>query len=127
MAERIEGTERVTVGADKGYDTKEFVSEMREMNVTPHVSQNTNRPGGSAIDGRTTRHAGYQVSQRKRKRIEEVFGWLKTVGMLRKTRHRGLQSRVGVHLHGGGLQSGADAESDVAGSSVRISPGRAAF
>jgi transposase len=90
MAERIEGEERVTVGADKGYDTRGFVREMRERNVTPHVSQNTNRSGGSAIDERTTRHAGYQVSQRKRKRIEEVFGWLKTVGMLRKTRHRGV-------------------------------------
>jgi hypothetical protein len=90
MAERIEGDQRVTVGADKGYDTRGFVREMRERNVTPHVSQNTNRPGGSAIDGRTTRHAGYQVSQRTRKRIEEVFGWLKTVGMLRKTRQRGV-------------------------------------
>jgi transposase len=90
MAGRIAGKERVTVGADKGYDTQEFVQEMRERNVTPHVSQNTNRKGGSAIDGRTTRHAGYPVSQRKRKRIEEVFGWLKTVGMLRKTRHRGV-------------------------------------
>ena len=90
MAERIEGDKRVTVGADKGYDTRGFVREMRERNVTPHVSQNTNRSGGSAIDGRTTRHAGYQASQRKRKRIEEVFGWLKTVGMLRKTRHRGI-------------------------------------
>jgi transposase len=90
MAERIEGDHRVTLGADKGYDTRGFVGEMRDLNVTPHVSQNTNRPGGSALDGRTTRHAGYQVSQRKRKRIEEVFGWLKTVGMLRKTRHRGV-------------------------------------
>jgi hypothetical protein len=90
MAERIEGEKRVTVGADKGYDTRGFVREMRERNVTPHVSENTLRSGGSAIDGRTTRHAGYQVSQRKRKRIEEVFGWLKTVGMLRKTRHRGI-------------------------------------
>jgi Transposase DDE domain len=87
MAERIDGAKRVTIAADKGYDTKEFVGEMRGMNVTPHVSQNHNRPGGSAIDQRTTRHAGYQVSQRKRKRIEEVFGWLKKVGMLRKTRH----------------------------------------
>jgi hypothetical protein len=60
------------------------------MNVTPHVAQNDKRPGGSAIDKRTTRHAGYGISQKKRKRIEEVFGWLKTVGMLRKTRHRGL-------------------------------------
>ena len=92
MAERVEGTERITLAADKGYDTKDFVSEMRGMNVTPHVSQNTKRAGGSAIDGRTTRHAGYQVSQRKRKRIEEVFGWIKTVGTLRKTRHRGLET-----------------------------------
>jgi len=92
MAERVEGTERITVGADKAYDTKDLVSEMRGMNVTPHVSQNTKRPGGSAIDGRTTRHEGYRVSQRKRKRIEEVFGWMKTVGTLRKTRHRGLQT-----------------------------------
>ena len=60
MAERIEGEKRVTVGADKGYDTRGFVRDMRERNVTPHVSENTHRPGGSAIDGRTTRHAGYQ-------------------------------------------------------------------
>jgi transposase len=92
MAERVDGTERITVAADKAYDTKDFVSEMRGMNVTPHVSQNIKRPGGSAIDGRTTRHEGYQVSQRKRKRIEEVFGWIKTVGTLRKTRHRGLET-----------------------------------
>ena len=78
------------MGADKGYDTYGFVKEMRGRKVTPHVSQNTNRAGGSAIDGRTTRHRGYQLSQRKRKRIEEIFGWLKTVGMLRKTRHRGV-------------------------------------
>ena len=90
MAERIEGGKRVTVAADKGYDAKEFVQEIRGMNVTPHVAQNDKRRGGSAIDGRTTRHAGYKVSQVKRKRIEEVFGWLKTVGMLRKTRHRGV-------------------------------------
>src|ERR1700690_1655618 len=79
MAERIDGEQKVTVGADKGYDTRGFVRAMRERSVTPHVSQNTNRSGGSAIDGRTTRHAGYPVSQRKRKRIEEVFGWLKAV------------------------------------------------
>lgn len=90
MAERLEGTERVTLAGDKGYDTKDFVKEMRGMNVTPHVAQNVKRPGGSAIDGRTTRHAGYAISQRKRKRIEEVFGWMKTVGMLRKSRHRGV-------------------------------------
>ena len=92
MAERVNGTKRITVGADKAYDTKDFVSEMRGMNVTPHVAQNTKRPGGSSIDGRTTRHEGYQVSQRIRKRIEEVFGWMKTVGTLRKTRHRGLET-----------------------------------
>ena len=90
MAERIDGNDRITVAGDKGYDTKEFVREMRGMNVTPHVAQNHNRPGGSAVDGRTTRHTGYQISQQKRKRVEEVFGWMKTVGMLRKTRHRGV-------------------------------------
>jgi transposase len=90
MAERIEGCDRVTVAGDKGYDTKEFVRELRGMNITPHVAQNQNRPGGSAVDDRTTRHVGYKVSQQKRKRVEEVFGWMKTVGMLRKTRHRGV-------------------------------------
>jgi transposase len=90
MTEALPGTKRVTVAGDKGYDTKDFVQEMRGMNATPHVAQNTKRAGGSAIDGRTTRHAGYKISQQKRKRIEEVFGWLKTVGMMRKTRHRGL-------------------------------------
>ena len=90
LAERIEGTQRVTVAADKAYDTKDFVAVMRDLKVPPHVTQNQKRPGGSAIDRRTTRHAGYQLSQRKRKRIEEVFGWMKTVGLLRKTRHRGV-------------------------------------
>ena len=90
MAERIEGDGRVTLAGDKGYDTKDFVKEMRHLNVTPHVAQNEGRRGGSAIDDRTTRHAGYKISQQKRKCIEEVFGWLKTVGALRKTRHRGV-------------------------------------
>lgn len=90
MVERIPHPERVTVAADKAYDTKQFVSEMRQMKATPHVAQNEKRPGGSAIDQRTTRHAGYQVSQRARKRIEESFGWLKTVGLLARTRHRGV-------------------------------------
>jgi len=89
-AERVEGTDRVTLAADKGYDTKDFVAECRNMSVTPHVAQNEKRPGGSAIDGRTTRHAGYAVSQRKRKRIEECFGWLKTIALMRKVRHRGI-------------------------------------
>ncbi len=77
-----------TLGADKGYDTRGFVEALRSLGVTPHVAQNTSNRS-SAIDGRTTRHAGYLVSQRKRKLIEEVFGWLKTVGLMRKLRHRG--------------------------------------
>ena len=84
---------RVTLGGDKAYDTRDFVAELRELQVTPHVAQNQkNRT--SAIDGRTTRHPGYGLSQRKRKRVEEVFGWIKTVGLMRQTRHRGLK-RVG--------------------------------
>ena len=90
MIEQIPAGQRVTVGADKGYDTKEFVAECRQMNVTPHVAQNTKRCGGSAIDARTTRRVGYQLSQQKRKRIEECFGWLKTIALLRKQRHRGI-------------------------------------
>ena len=89
MIEAIPGEDRVTVGADKGYDTRDFVAEARNMNVTPHVAQNT-KGRKSAIDGRTTRHPGYAVSQQKRKRVEEIFGWMKTVGGLRKLRHRGL-------------------------------------
>ena len=90
MLEQIPGGDRVTVGADKGYDTKDFVAECRNLNVTPHVAQNTNRPGGSALDGRTTGHGGYAISQKKRKRIEESFGWLKTIALMRKVRHRGI-------------------------------------
>jgi len=81
---------RVTLGGDKAYDTKDFVADLRACQVTPHVAQNNTRHR-SAIDERTTRHSGYEISQRKRKRVEEIFGWLKTVGLLRKTRHRGLQ------------------------------------
>jgi transposase len=77
-----------TLGADKSYDTQAFVEALRSLGVTPHVAQNTSNRS-SAIDGRTTRHAGYLVSQQKRKLIEEVFGWLKTVGLMRKLRHRG--------------------------------------
>lgn len=84
------GKRRITVGADKNYDTKGFVNAARELQVTPHVAQNTGRNGGSAIDGRTTRHSGYAVSQKFRKRIEEVFGWLKTTGQFRQTRYRGV-------------------------------------
>jgi transposase len=90
MLEQIAGTQPVTVGGDKGFDTQDFVKECRHMRVTPHVAQNVGRRGGSAIDGRTTRHTGYALSQRKRKRIEECFGWLKTIALLRKVHHRGV-------------------------------------
>jgi hypothetical protein len=85
--------QRVTLGADKAYDSRDFVAALRLLQVTPHVAQNTSNRS-SAIDRRTTRHAGYDVSQAKRKRIEEIFGWLKTIGLLRQTRHRG-RRRVG--------------------------------
>jgi transposase len=88
MIAELPDTGRITLGGDKHYDTQDFVALLRELEVTPHVAQNdTNRR--SAIDGRTTHHPGYAVSQQKRKRIEEIFGWLKTVGGLRKLRHRG--------------------------------------
>ena len=90
MLEQIAGTQPLTVGGDKGFDTRDFVKECRHMRVTPHVAQNLERRGGSAIDGRTTRHPGYAISQNKRKRIEECFGWLKTIALLRKVRHRGV-------------------------------------
>lgn len=88
------GGRGVTLGADKAYDTRGFVAAMRAEGVTPHVAQNTKRTGGSAIDERTTRHAGYQISQQKRKLIEEGFGWMKTVGLFAQTKHRGVE-RVG--------------------------------
>jgi transposase len=90
MLEQVPGDGRITVGGDKGFDTQEFVGECRKMNVTPHVAQNDGRQGGSAVDARTTRHASYAVSQKKRKRIEECFGWLKDIALLRKLKHRGL-------------------------------------
>jgi transposase len=90
MIGSMAGQEPITVGGDKGYDTKDFVAQSRQMNATPHVAQN-NKGRKSAIDGRTTRHPGYAISQTKRKRVEEVFGWMKTVGGMRKLRHRGLE------------------------------------
>jgi transposase len=86
MVQEIPGWQRVTLGADKGYDRKELVQELRDHRVTAHFA----RKQTSIIDQRTTRHRGYAISQRKRKRVEEIFGWLKTVGGLRKTRHRGV-------------------------------------
>jgi transposase len=93
MVGQHSGGQRITIGADKAYDTTDFVAEMRRQGVTPHVGQN-NKNRRSAIDGRTTRHRGYTVSLRIRKRIEEVFGWMKTVGGQRKTRFCGT-ARVG--------------------------------
>lgn len=91
MLEKLPGRQSITVSGDKGFDTRDFVKECRTLWVTPHVAQNHERRGGSAIDARTTRHAGYAVSQRKRKRIEECFGWLKTIALMRKVRHRGVR------------------------------------
>ena len=85
---RADRPRAVTLGGDKGFDAAEFVMELREINVTPHIAQNLSRT--SAIDGRTTRHPGYAVSQRIRKRIEESFGWIKTVAGMRKTKYRGV-------------------------------------
>jgi transposase len=87
MLEGVPVSRRVTVGADKGYDTQDFVSMCRRMNITPHVA----RRQTSKLDGRTTRHAGYQASQRIRKRVEEIFGWVKTVGGGRKLRYKGVE------------------------------------
>jgi transposase len=87
MVEQIPGWRRITLGADKGYDTKALVQAMREHRATPHFA----RKQTSTIDERTTRHPGYALSQRKRKRVEEIFGWVKTVGGLHKTRHRGAE------------------------------------
>ena len=88
MVEEIVRSKRATLGGDKNYDTAEHVQQLRELGVTPHVAQKARY---SAIDGRTTRHEGYQVSQKVRKRVEEIFGWMKTVGLMRKLRHRGVE------------------------------------
>jgi len=88
MVEDVPGRHRITVAADKGYDTHDFVAGLRAMHVTPHVAQHTTRRR-SAIDARTTRHDGYAISQQKRKLVEQGFGWMKTIGGLRKLRHRG--------------------------------------
>ena len=89
MAEAIPGGKRVTLGGDKNYDTQEFVRELRGMNITPRVAQNDTYRS-SAIDQRTARHPSYEVSQQKRKRVEQSFGWMKMVGMLRKVKLRGM-------------------------------------
>jgi transposase len=93
MLRRAKRRRRATVGGDKGFDQRAFVEGVRAQGITPHVAQNTSGRS-SRIDDRTTRHAGYAISQQKRKLIEQPFGWMKTVGLLRKTRHRG-RRRVG--------------------------------
>jgi transposase len=94
----LPGSRRITLGADKGYDTAEFVAACRALKVTPHIARNEGRAGGSALDPRTARHPGHAVSQRVRKRVEEIFGWMKTVGGLRRTRYRGLD-RTQLHAY----------------------------
>jgi IS5 family transposase len=89
MLERLGGTARITVGADRGYDTADFVEDCRGLGVSPHVAQHTNRRR-SAVDQRTTRHPGYSASQRVRKRIESIFGWMKTTAGFARTRVRGI-------------------------------------
>lgn len=90
MVEQVAGRRPVTLGGDKNYDTRDFVQSLRSLKVTPHVAANTERRGGSAIDARTTRHSGYNVSLKFRKRIEEAFGWMKTIGNIRKIKYRGV-------------------------------------
>ena len=91
MLDTVPGKKRKTLAADKGYDTRDFIAGCRQRGVTPHVASHTTRWGGSAIDGRTTRHASYAASQVVRKRIEEHFGWGKTIGRIRQTVYRGLK------------------------------------
>jgi IS5 family transposase len=88
----------VTLAVDKSYDTRDLVASCRRLEITPHVAQNRARPGGPALDARTTRHPGYALSQWVRKRVEEAFGWMKTLRGLRKTRYRG-RARVQMHAY----------------------------
>jgi transposase len=97
MLDTLPGKHPRTIAADKAYDTRDFIDACRQRRVTPHVAANDTRIGGSAIDGRTTRHSGYAVSQTIRKRIEEHFGWGKTIGRIRQTLYRGLR-RVDQHF-----------------------------
>ena len=91
MSSKIPRNQPVTLGGDKNYDTRDFVDTLREMKITPHVPQN-NTYRSSAIDGRTTRHKGYEISQQKRKRVEQSFGWMKMIGLLRKVKLRGIRN-----------------------------------
>lgn len=89
LAEHVSKERTTTVGADAGYDTADFVAGCRAINVTPHIAQTRDTRRRSAVDQRTTRHAGYLISQRKRKIVEEIFGWMKTIGGFRRTRFKG--------------------------------------
>ena len=95
MARSIRGAHQKTLGADKGYDTRDFMADLRMSGITPHVAQNTSRSGGSAIDGRTARHQGYGQSINARKRIEQVFGWIKQAAGVRQIKARG-RAKVGA-------------------------------
>ena len=99
LDEHLGSRDGVTLGADAGYDTADFIEGCRDRGVTPHIAQTRDKRRRSAVDGRTTRHQGYAVSQRIRKRVEEIFGWAKTVGCFRKTRFRGLgRTQLAAHL-----------------------------
>lgn len=99
LDEHVPDSPGVTLGADAGYDTADFVAACRERGITPHVAQTRDERRRSAVDGRTVRHAGYEISQRIRKRVEEIFGWTKTVASFRKTRFRGLaRTQLAAHL-----------------------------
>jgi len=101
LEQSLPGSKRLTLAGDKAYDTHMFVALCRLLTVTPHVAQNTTRKGGSAIDRRTTRHAGYSLSQRARKKIEEIFGWVKTTANFRRTRYRGqAKTQLAAYLVG---------------------------
>src|SRR5512138_233876 len=98
LDEHVPDLDGITLGADAGYDTADFVQACRERGITPHVAQTRDKRRRSAVDGRTVRHAGYDVSQRIRKRVEEIFGWTKTVASFRKTRFKG-QARTQLAAH----------------------------
>jgi len=116
MAEKIPGTRRVTLGGDKNYDTRDFVRELRRMKITPHVAQN-NRNRSSAIDGRTTRQAGYAISQQKRKRVEQSFGWSDRHAAESEV-ERPRERELVVHRRGRSLQLGSTAKSASGGGSL---------
>lgn len=98
LLSELPGRRRKTVGADKAYDVKSFIEQCRAQHITPHIARNEQRPGGSNLDGRTTRHAGYEISGQKRKRIEETFGWGKMIGLIRQVKVRGLDRVNAVYL-----------------------------